>query len=91
MRNNWKSVFILSLFVGGVLSLFASSAPDGLEKVAESQGFLGNTMPSFFVAIPNYAMPGISGWVAQSVAGIFGALLVFSSLSVLGILLYCKR
>ena len=34
------SGFIASLFLAGVVSFYASSHPDGLEKVAEDIGFL---------------------------------------------------
>lgn len=88
MKNSWKSVFILSLFVGGALSLFASSAPDGLEKVAESQGFIGNTMPNFFAFIPDYVMPGIDGWLSTSLAGVSGSLIVFLVISLFGKWIY---
>jgi cobalt/nickel transport protein len=43
MLNNRKfyiSGFIASLFLAGVVSFYASSHPDGLEKVAEEIGFL---------------------------------------------------
>ena len=32
--------FIVSLFLAGVVSFYASSSPDGLEKVAEDIGFI---------------------------------------------------
>jgi cobalt/nickel transport protein len=34
------SGFLISLFLAGVISFYASSAPDGLEKVAEDIGFI---------------------------------------------------
>jgi cobalt/nickel transport protein len=34
------SGFIASLFLAGVVSFYASSHPDGLEKVAEDIGFI---------------------------------------------------
>ena len=32
--------FLISLFLAGVISFYASSSPDGLEKVAEEIGFI---------------------------------------------------
>ena len=34
------SGFVVSLFLAGVVSFYASSDPDGLEKVAEDIGFI---------------------------------------------------
>jgi cobalt/nickel transport protein len=34
--------FLISLFLAGVISFYASSAPDGLEKVAGDIGFIGS-------------------------------------------------
>lgn len=70
----------LALFVGTVLSPFASSWPDGLEKVAEHYGFLSKAAekPLTPEVIPGYAMPGIeSESLATSVAGFLGTLLLY--------------
>lgn len=43
MLNNRKfyiAGFVVSLFLAGVVSFYASSSPDGLEKVAEDVGFI---------------------------------------------------
>ena len=89
MKNNWKKVFVVAVFVGGVLSLFASSFPDGLEKVAEVQGFLEQGEQLFGAVIPDYLMPGIQDErLATSLAGITGTMAVFVSLLFIGKLLY---
>ncbi len=70
----------LALFVGTVLSPFASSWPDGLEKVAEHYGFLSQAAekPMTPPVIPDYEMPGIeSKTMATSVAGFLGTLLLY--------------
>jgi cobalt/nickel transport system permease protein len=60
------------------LSPFASSHPDGLEWVAEQQGFLGNAREAFFRVIPDYSLPGISNpALATILAGIIGVVIVF--------------
>jgi cobalt/nickel transport protein len=38
-RNFLISGFVASLFLAGVVSFYASSSPDGLEKVAQDIGF----------------------------------------------------
>ena len=37
---------MVSIFVAGFLSFYASSSPDGLEKVAEDKGFLDTAQES---------------------------------------------
>ncbi|MBC7253134.1 MAG: PDGLE domain-containing protein [Actinobacteria bacterium] len=68
-RNKGIYVFILAgLLVSVALALlvspWASSAPDGLEKVAEDKGFLEKaeeTDPAWESApIPDYAVPGLT-------------------------------
>jgi cobalt/nickel transport protein len=71
---------IIALFLAGIISMFASSFPDGLEKVAENLGFLekGEIEPSIKSPVPDYAIPGIKNEkLATSIAGIAGTLVVF--------------
>jgi cobalt/nickel transport protein len=89
MKNDWKMVFGASLLVGGILSLFASSSPDGLEKVAETEGFLGQGKQLLAGFMPDYVFPGIhSDAVSKSLAGVFGVFVVFSALFLIGRALY---
>lgn len=72
---------VIALILGGLISLFASSFPDGLEKVAENLGFLekGEGDPVLKSPIPDYAFPGLeSEKLATSIAGILGTLVVFA-------------
>ena len=39
-RKFYIAGFIVSLFLAGVVSFYASSSPDGLEKVAQDVGFI---------------------------------------------------
>ena len=39
-RKFYLSGLVVSLFLAGVISFYASSSPDGLEKVAEDIGFI---------------------------------------------------
>ncbi len=71
---------MIALICAGLISLFASSFPDGLERVAENLGFLekGEGEPVLKSPIPDYALPGIKNEkLATSIAGIIGTLLVF--------------
>ncbi|MCK9352506.1 MAG: PDGLE domain-containing protein [Candidatus Pacebacteria bacterium] len=92
MNNNWKKIFFISLFIGGFVSLFASSDPDGLNKVAEEKGFLGQGSTLFSGAIPDYSFPGIANPdVAKSLAGVIGIVLVFFVLYFAGKLLHRRK
>ncbi len=79
--NKWVWVGLaISLAVAAVLSPFASSWPDGLERVAEDLGFdeLAIEAPAVSSPIPDYLVPGISSeGLATSLAGIIGTILVF--------------
>ncbi|MDD5131253.1 MAG: PDGLE domain-containing protein [bacterium] len=70
----------IALLVAMILSPFASPHPDGLERVAEDNGFLekGEVEPIVYSPIPDYTFPGIHNEkVATAAAGIAGTLLVF--------------
>jgi cobalt/nickel transport system permease protein len=62
-----------------VISPLASAHPDGLERVAEQQGFRSAAQAPVFTFIPDYVFPGVSNQTAATIlAGIMGTLLVFS-------------
>ncbi|MGB9597444.1 MAG: PDGLE domain-containing protein [Candidatus Poribacteria bacterium] len=71
---------VVSMFLAGLISIFASSWPDGLEKVAEDIGFLekGEVEPPIKSPIPDYTFPGIKNEkLATSISGILGTAVVF--------------
>lgn len=86
MRRSTRLFVIVALAVavglGTAVSPYASSSPDGLEKVAEKQAFVdkGRLHPVQKDApIANYAFPGIANKrVATGVAGFVGVLFVFA-------------
>jgi hypothetical protein len=66
---------VLSLGVAGILSYYASSEPDGLEKVAEDQGFLETAQDSANATLPtaDYGIEGVeSERLSVGLAGILG-------------------
>ena len=77
-------VVALALAVGlsTAVSPFASSSPDGLEKVAEEKGFIdAGTLHAVQEdsPIPDYAFPGVENErVATGLAGFVGTLAVFA-------------
>jgi len=85
MNQRNKIILAVSLFAGGILSIFASSFPDGLERVAEDKGFIGAGVSLISGIIPDYAMPGITYEpLAVALAGIFGTIFTFIIIFVLG-------
>lgn len=61
-----------------ILSPLASAHPDGLEWVAERQGFLHAARPPVYNLIPDYVLPGIPNEALATIAaGILGTLIVF--------------
>jgi cobalt/nickel transport protein len=89
----------IALIIGGVISLFASSNPDGLEKVAMNifggeEKLNEHTEGKEVIEspMPDYAIPGIQNeTLAASLAGVIGVLLVFILVIVIGMLLKNKN
>ncbi|MBI4834238.1 MAG: PDGLE domain-containing protein [Planctomycetes bacterium] len=69
---------IVSLVLAILLSPFASSSPDGLEKVGEDKGFIEKAHSFLTGLIPDYVFPGVSDEkIATAIAGGLGVLVVF--------------
>lgn len=72
---------VVALLLAGVASSFASTAPDGLEKVAGDQGFLGTADAHALDASPvaGYAVDGVDDErLATGAAGVAGVLVTFA-------------
>ena len=70
----------IALIMAGAISLFASSNPDGLERVAEDIGFLetGEGHEAIEAPMPDYVIPGIENEVlSASLAGLIGTVIMF--------------
>lgn len=91
MEARRKSIIVFTaagLAIAVALALFvapwASSSPDGLEKVAEDKGFIDKaeeTEPTWESSpIPDYAMPGLEEShpaLATALAGLAGTVAIF--------------
>ncbi len=78
MKSKWWLIALGICLLVTVFSPLASSAPDGLEKVAENNGFLELSGSSPFQIIADYIFPGIyNEAIATIIAGIIGTLLLF--------------
>jgi len=68
-------------------AVYASSHPDGLERVAEQLGFISQATeePVFAAPLPDYSTDAIkSPFWSTSVAGLIGAALVFIVVVLIG-------
>lgn len=74
----------VALIIAAIISPFASSSPDGLERVAEDLGFLdaadpeapAQKLPSANV-FEGYALRGVPAPLATPIAGVVGVLATF--------------
>jgi hypothetical protein len=74
------TILALAVAVGlaAAVSPYASSTPDGLEKVAGDKAFLDRSEAQETSVLSDYAIPGIGDErVATGLAGFAGTLLVF--------------
>jgi cobalt/nickel transport system permease protein len=73
----WAAGLVIALALA-VASPLASTHPDGLEWVAEQQGFLHVAQRPLYMVIPDYILPGVhDATLATILAGILGSLIVF--------------
>ena len=87
-RLVWGAGIAIAVILA-VLSPLASAHPDGLEWVAEEQGFLAAARGPVYEIIPDYVLPGISSEaLATILAGVVGVGLVL--IVVLGVA-YARR
>ena len=76
------TILALSVAVGlaAGVSPYASSSPDGLERVAADQGFLERGKVQESSVLSDYAVPGVADErLATGLAGFAGTLLVFGT------------
>lgn len=65
----------------------ASTAPDGLNRVAADLGFATRAITLYRAPLAGYAVPGLPGGLAGSVAGVAGAAMVGAMVWAVGRLL----
>lgn len=89
MQGAIKAI-VLVLFGFVILAPFASTYPDGLEKVAETMG-IEEPEPIWEGLMPDYTMPMVEYPYASTVlAGFFGTLMVLGASLALGKILSTK-
>jgi cobalt/nickel transport protein len=71
--------FAAAAILAAVISPLASSSPDGLEKVAETQGFANKAVVLAGTLIPEYLVPGVKNEALSTVlAALTGIALTFA-------------
>jgi len=81
----WLTVGLLISLALAVFSFAASGSPDGLERVAEEQGFLASALDSVYRLLPDYTIPFIENeLISGVVAVVLGTLLVFAVVFLIG-------
>ncbi len=76
----WVWAGLVIALAAVLLSPLASSSPDGLEWVADEQGFLGQGEDPAFEILPDYTVPFVENDVLTTIiAGAVGVLIVFGA------------
>jgi len=77
-KKSWWIIGLIIALAVTLLSPLASPWPDGLERVAEDQGFIALAQGSLYEVIPDYVLPLVANEaVATILGGMIGVLVVF--------------
>lgn len=87
----WVAGLAIAALIVIVLAPLASTDPDGLERVAEDQGWIETALDPFLSILPDYSIPGLDGGASTVVAGLVGIAVVFVLMIGLGRLLRRRR
>lgn len=78
MRKKDILAGLAAALILAIFSFLASSSADGLERIAQNQGFISKSISFIKSPIPDYAFPNIDNEkLAGSIAGIMGVLITF--------------
>jgi len=77
--QKWLVPVVSILIIAGVLSLFASTWPDGLDSVAEKYRFKDKetTIVKIPTPLADYKVQGVDGKISTSIAGLVGSGVAF--------------
>ena len=80
MKSKWWLIALVICLAVACLAPLASSSPDGLERVAEDEGFIGLGQDAPYQVIADYVFPGIENEaLATILAGVVGTLVLFGA------------
>jgi len=92
MSKKWWLIALLVCLAVATISPLASSAPDGLERVAEDNGFITLALEAPFQVVADYVFPGIENEaLATIIAGWLGTILLFAAVYGLAWLIKSRR
>ena len=78
LKTRWWAIGLALAVAVALFSPLASPHPDGLERVAEDEGFVDRAQDAPYEIIPDYAFPGVDNeGLSTILAGIVGTLTVF--------------
>ncbi len=81
----WVGAGLVIALAVAFFSFTASGDPDGLERVAEDQGFLGTALDPLYNVLPDYTIPFVEDErVAGIIAVLAGTLVVFGLVWLIG-------
>lgn len=86
-RHWWVVGLAVAALIVIVIVPLASPDPDGLERVAQDQGFLASARDAISGIIPDYVVPGVDGKLSTILAGLIGVGVVFGLMVLVGRLL----
>jgi hypothetical protein len=88
----WVAGIAIAAVVVIVLAPLASPDPDGLMRVAEDQGFIGQAQNVVSGLLGGYEIPGIdNAWLSKVIAGLVGVAIVVGLVYLLGRLVARRR
>jgi hypothetical protein len=91
-RRWWIIGIVISVLIVVVLAPRASSDPDGLERVAEDTGFIGQAENLVAGLLGDYAIPGIDDPAVSTVlSGLLGLAIILGLVFLLGRVLARRR
>ena len=80
------------MIIAGFISWFASSHPDGLERVAENMGFIEKAEDPSYELFPDYTVPGgLNKFLSNGLAGLLGTIASFCLVILVGKLIARKK
>jgi cobalt/nickel transport protein len=91
-RKFYASALLISALLAGGLSFYASSSPDGLEKVAEDVGFIETAKDHTFAdfTLSDYGISGLeNARLSVGFAGLIGV--VATALVALGLFMLIRK
>ena len=81
----WVGAGLVIALAVAFFSFTASGDPDGLERVAEEQGFLGTALDPLYNVLPDYTIPFVENqMVTGIIAVLVGTLVVFGLVWLIG-------